>query len=260
MDAFFEGLFTRTPSWFFIISAIIILIGLLFGTTWIVLGTRTLAKSLGKEDKLFDLQERVHTLSNENEYNKNISLKLQTVLNNSRLFINTINSNNIDEGAIYMNIQRIIESLAADVKTNGGEKHRCGFWMAFEDGGILRLIQGSSGFPDHYIGNRVLETDNSIAGRCYRKKILINCPDVNDDHDYEKSDNNYTSLICVPIDELGVLTIDGLNKFDENVESISELYASIIEVLLYELYIFHNHVNRDPGNEVASTIIETEDD
>lgn len=258
MGAFFDGFFTEMPSWFFFIASIIILIGLSAATLWIALGTRRFADSLGKEKRLYDLQEQVHKLSNENEYNKNVSLKLLNVIDNSRLFLNTINGEDFSGYNIPLNIQRIIEGLAADVKTRAGEKHRAGFWVEDEEQ-LLKLIHGSSGFPDHYIGNRKLGMNDSIAGRCFRKNTIINCPDVNDDHDYEKSDNDYVSLICVPVGLLGVLTVDGKIPFDKSAESIAELYASILESMITHLTIKESHTELFAKEQIASTT-EMEDD
>lgn len=237
MDSFFQNFFTYTPSWFFIIASIIILLGLASAAWWIVMGARRFAKSLGKESKLIELQKENYQLKSETEYHENVSSKLETVIENSRLFINSINDSRGEQLDFSSVIQRIIESLAADVKTKPGEKHRCGFWLPSDNEQSLVLVQGSSGFPDHYIGNRILEFNDSIAGRAFRKKELINCDDVNQDADYSSSNSNYKSLICVPINDFGVLTVDGLTPFDKNVESIAELYGSIIESVLIEVFI-----------------------
>lgn len=258
MEDFFKGLFTHTPGWFFIISSIIILIAIGASAWWIILGAKRFSDSLGKEERLYNLQEQVYKLKSDNKQKKDISLKLLTVLNNSRLFINTINSDNFPESPIYMYIQRVVEGLVADIKTKAGERHRCGFWLIEEEGKNLKLIQGSSGFPDHYIGNRILGVDESVVGRCFRKKELINCPNVKDDHDYKDSGSNYISLMCIPILTIGALTIDGTEPFDENAEAIAELYGSIIETLLKQLY--YGDETELARSEVASTTIEMEGD
>lgn len=236
MTTFLEVLLKEMPSWFYVTLSLILLIAFIAVAAWIVMGAKRFADSLGKERKLYKLQEEVHELEKENSYNKNLALKLETVIDKSRLFLNTINDDDFDKEQIANYVQRIIESLTADVKTNAGEKHRCGFWMFDKESNVLTLLQGSSGFPESYIGKRRLGLDDSIAGRCFRIKETINSPDVTKDNDYEKSKHNYTSLICVPIDDFGVLTIDGIKRFDSNVVAAAQLYATIIENLLKQLY------------------------
>src|SRR5690625_3728684 len=243
MNAFFEGLFTRMPGWFFGTISIIVIIGFIVATYWLVLGTRNFSKSMKKEKLLYDLQEKVHILESKNEYNENVALKLLTVIDNSRIFINSIEDIGFNGQNINMHIQRVVEGLAADVKTRTGEKHRCGFWLTANNEQDLKLICGSSGFPNHYIGNRILSINNSIAGRCFRKKTIINCEDVNDDHDYDASDSNYISLICVPVGNIGVLTIDGQDTFDKVAESVAELYVSILEAMIHHITLYYTFVD-----------------
>lgn len=254
MNNFFNELFSHTPNWFFTLSSIIILIGLTIATFFLVLGFWRFSNSLGKESTLINLKDEIYQLKSSLEYYKNFSSKLLTVIENSRLFIHSINDNKLERIDVPFHIQRIVESLASDVKTKPGEKHRCGFWMPDDKQQALILMHGSSGFPAHYIGNRKLGYDQSIAGRCFRKKELINCVDVNKDADYKPSNSNYKSLICVPINDFGVLTVDGISPFDKSVESIAELYGAMIENVLIEL--FHSDVS---SREFAYTISDEEE-
>lgn len=253
MESFFEGFFTRMPSWFFIVGAIIILIGLAAAAWWIVSGARSFSKSLGKEKKLYKLQEELHKKDNEIKYENGISLTLLNVVDNSRLFLKSII--NLDEGeSVALSLQRIIESLSSDIKTNPGDKHRCGFWISEPQRGGLLLINGSSGFTNHYLGKRLLGYDKSVAGRCFRKKEVINIEDVYQDEDFEQSDNDYISLICIPIGDIGVLTVDGKNPFDKNAESIAELYGSIIEL------VFNAFVSELTSGDSEAAVTTSNDD
>lgn len=255
MSVLIEEFFTHMPDWFFVISALILLAAIGGSAWWIILGAKRFSDSLGKEQRLYELQENLHKLAFSNEYHKGVSLKLLTVIDNSRHFINSIKNGNHDKN-VGLNVQRIVESLAADVKTNPGEKHRSGFWIVDRDKEVLTLLNGSSGFPDHYLGNRELGLNQSIAGRCFRKNELINCTDVTEDEDYESSNSDYRSLICVPVDNFGVLTVDGKEPFDKNVESIAELYATLIELALKEYALEVMEAEK----ESAVTNIEGEED
>ncbi|PWA06991.1 hypothetical protein DCC39_17135 [Pueribacillus theae] len=128
-NSFFDNFFKHTPGWFFIIAAIIILIGLTFITAFISLGFKRYSEALGKENNLIKLKDQVYQLKSKKEHHENVSSKLLTVIENSRLFINSINDNRGNHLDFSSVIQRIIESLAADVKTKPGEKHRSGFWL-----------------------------------------------------------------------------------------------------------------------------------
>lgn len=237
LDGFFTNLFSRTPGWFFVCASIIILIALAGAAYWIVLSAKKFSDSLGKESTLIELKDKVNQLNREKEYHENVSSKLLTVIENTRLFLNSINENRGQLANYSYVIQRIVETLAYDVKTKSGEKHRCGFWIPDHNNQELRLINGSSGFPDHYIQSRKLGFDESIAGRSFRKLELINCEDVYKDADYSPSNSGYKSLICVPVNEVGVLTIDGISPFDKSAESIAELYGTMIESVFVEMYI-----------------------
>lgn len=281
LEVFMTYLFTETPEWFIVTVSIIFIVSFVFCNVFLILGIKRLSDNLGREKKIYDLQKEIHELKYNNNLNKDIASNLLTVLNNSRQLIDTLkeflsklnNSTTIEmdtsAGYIGMYIQNIIENLAADVKTTAGERHRCGFWLFDDEKEILKLIQGSSGFPGHYIGNRELEYNNSIAGRCLRKKELINRSNVKHDPDYasSESESGYKSLICVPIGKFAVLTLDGYNPLDKNVESIAELYASILETL-YEssIGIIKNQTSlnfpkeKEVEDEVAASTSKMEDD
>jgi putative methionine-R-sulfoxide reductase with GAF domain len=230
----------KQPSWFFNVASVIMLVILIILGYWIFLGAKRYADAVGKENTLISLQQQLSDQKEITALYRNTSSQLASVVQNARIFINSLNEYRNDSDArldkAHFLIQRIVEALASDIKSNGGERHRCGLWFENIDEGVLYLANGSAGFPDSYIGNRTLGIHESIAGRAYRKKQTIKIDNVENDSDWSPSDtpSSYKALICVPVGSWGVLTIDAKEPMDENAVLIGELYASIIEGILDE--------------------------
>ncbi|WJQ07672.1 hypothetical protein QT235_03180 [Geobacillus stearothermophilus] len=231
----------KQPDWFFNVSSLILLAILIIIGGWAFIGAKRLADSVNKENKLISLQKQVSDQKDMINTYENTASQLATVVQNARLFINSLNelrntTNPQAEEANFL-IQRIIEALASDIKSNGRERHRCGLWFEDVKSGVLYLAHASAGFPHSYIGNRTLGIHESIAGRAYRKKRTIKIDNVESDSDWSPSEtpSSYKSLICVPVNSWGVLTIDAKEPMDDNAVLIGELYASIIEGILDEV-------------------------
>ena len=243
--------FKRLPDWAFTASTIIFLGILIVIAYFISVGTKRYADAAGKENRLVGLQDEHRDLIIQKNKYVSEATQLQTVLMNSRSFINSLNElSNTDNPSHTFLIQRIVEGLASDIKSQGGDRHRCGFWIA--ENGVLTLTSGSAGFPESYIGNRELDINNSIAGRCFRKKQSINIPDVTIDNDWSSVDssNSYKALICIPVMSWGVITIDAKEPMGENALLIGELYSTIIEG------IFNDFMNRLETTAIQQTAAE----
>ncbi|USK61359.1 GAF domain-containing protein [Peribacillus asahii] len=226
-------LLDKQPSWFFQVSSILLIIILIIVGFWIFRATKRYSESVDKEDRLVALLSERNEF--ENEKNNLISLtnQLNVALENGTSFIKDLNDYQPSE-SINPYIQTIIESMATDIKVVIGEKHRCGLWMADDDNGILRLFNGSASFSNGQTIQRILHINHSIAGRCYRKNTTLFIDDVTLDPDWSTSDgsSSYTSLICIPIINWGIITIDAKQKMNHNTVLIGKFYASIIEGFL----------------------------
>lgn len=246
--------FKRLPDWVFTISSLIFL-ALIAGISIMVwIAVKRYADSIGRENRLVALQEENKEMIS--KANKSISeaAQLQTVIINSRSFINSlIELPKTESPAYYLLIQRVIEGLASDIKAYSGERHRCGFWIEEKDQVMLRLSNGSAGFPENYIDNRLLDINNSVAGRCFRKKQSINIPDVTLDSDWSSlnSSNSYKALICIPVGSWGVITIDAKEPMEENAQVIGELYSVIIEGIFDN---FMKNFEKATNNQAASGV------
>lgn len=241
METIIVEWFKVVPQWT-ITTISIILILLIIGISVAVwLGVFKFSQAMGKENTIISLKESVNSLEKQLAFTAVKASQLQTVTMNARSYIISMNSmiGNSD-GTYFHLIQRIVEAIASDIKSSGIERHRCGFWL-YEKGNegdeYLELYNGSSGFPHSYINIRTLDLNDSIAGRAYRKKQTINLSDVTSDADWSSvvSSGTYGALICIPVAEFGVLTIDAKEPMDESIQSIGELYASIIEGLFSEM-------------------------
>ncbi|MED4206606.1 GAF domain-containing protein [Neobacillus mesonae] len=252
MADIFEVLLDKQPSWFFQLSSIILTIILGICAVWVFKGAKRYYQAVDKENRIVTLLEEKNTLYKDNNENKAITDQMCVVLENSTTFIKALNDSNNNDVATQ--IQTIIESLATDIKNVVGERHRCGYWVADENGQYLSLVNGSAAFPHGYVNSRTLDINHSIAGRCYRKNETLFINDVVNDADWVFSDSpsSYTSLICVPVAHWGVITIDGKQKMTHNTVLISKLYASIIEGFMNKLLLNLSHSQNDSQNEAAA--------
>lgn len=207
--------------------------------------TDAFSKILGRDDRIKDLQERIDNEKKTRENCELIADQVTTSLFNIKTFIDTLNSIRLEEDldektSESLNlIQRMLDQLSNDVKVRGGAQHRCGIWIVTEyDRNILKLQFTSSGFPRNYKGNRILEINDSLAGKTFNKKQKQNIKNVKEDKDWKPSpftdEVRYKSLICIPLGSFGVLTIDGEEPMSEECELISEVYASLIEKAVIE--------------------------
>ncbi|MDC7770322.1 hypothetical protein POL88_15450 [Priestia megaterium] len=235
-------LLDKQPTWFFQVSSVVLIIILGILGFWAFLGSKRFAQGMGKENQLIELLKEQNDLKTQVNTHQSISAQLSTVIENSRSFIDSLNMyRRVDKADRHIAehfVQTIIEGLSSDVKSVVGEKHRCGLWIQRDDNGsTLNLVHGSAGFPESYINNRTLDINNSIAGRSFRKKeSIFNKEDVTLDSDWTPttSSGSYNALICVPVGNFGVITVDAKQPMHENALLIAELYASICEGFFIE--------------------------
>lgn len=238
MDKLFEAVVKMMPAWVFVVGGIIILIGLVGAVLFIWLGVKRFADGMNKENRMINIQSELIAEKENSKRNSGIASQLITAAENAEAFLRNLNE--ISASADYeanardarFLIQRIVDALASDIKYRPGERHRCGVWAYDYERECLELMVASSGFPNYYIGERQLDIHRSVAGRSFRKKQVELIPNVNDDLDWEKnnqSNSAYTAMICIPINDLGVFTIDSIYPMSEEVARIGQLYARIIE-------------------------------
>lgn len=201
---------------------------------WLTLLTTYKNANRGHIEK--DLKGEIASLTKEKDLLVEESARLEHIIRNARSFTHSYvglvskEKHNFDE-----NIQRIIESICNDIKMTARNGHRSGFWFFEPDDadsgkGNLSLMFGSSGFPDSYFGNRKLDIHNSIAGRSLRKGVVQLINDVENDPDWDSNGvHNYKAILCVPIHNYGVVTVDSKEDISDQIKIIVELYATLIE-------------------------------
>lgn len=235
----------KLPDWFFHAAGIVLLLGIGLFLYYTIFGTRKLASIFSGVVKLDEKIDKLNTeLKEQKEKAVNFEAEaeqLKTACHNIvpvmelLLKIRTEDDPKVKMGECGTVIQKCLDTLASDIKTKAGGMHRCGLWVKQDES--LCLAVASSGFPKNYVGNRVLHIDRSIAGRCLRRRQFINLDDVTTDSDWEKNEESkskYKSLICVPISDWLVLTIDGYQPLNESIQLLSELYATILEAITHE--------------------------
>lgn len=246
-DMFKEFLEKLYPWHFHVAGAIILAaLALFFWYTFIGVNkfTRAVSSILEHHDHARKLQEELEQVKVDGSKHKMIADHVSRVIFNLKPFIDSLNEirtmtqayqRMIESSSL---IQRVLDSLTSDMKTKSGEHHRCGIWMIEDD--LLRLAVVSAGFPSSHRGNRTLSKDRSIAGRAFRTKQTQNIADVTNDTEWVRNDetrNHYLSLICVPLGDWGVLTIDGIEPMSLEGQHIGELYASVIQGAIQEYYM-----------------------
>lgn len=243
----------RLPDWVFTLTSLVLLILICMIASTIHKTVKRYSDAIGREDKVSNLHEELAILKDESRIHKENSQQMLSVIIHTKTFFNAIYSkSDVKEKDHFAILQRIVEALASDIKSSGLERHRCGFWIIENEDvpseSYLKLIIGSSGFPDDYINNRCLDINNSIAGRSYRKQESINIPDVKNDSDWEKSEktSKYKALICIPINGIGVLTIDAQDEMSDYLFEISQLYGSLMEATFYQMF---NHLQVEDETE-----------
>lgn len=240
MEDIIKEWFKRLPDWVFTFSSFIFLALLIGISVMVWIAVKRYADAVGRENQVISLQEKVESYKEIAGKHNNSSAQLQTVLLNARSYINSLNkarAQTINQDYSSF-LQRIVEAIASDVKSQGGERHRCGLWLDAPDQGKLKLIHGSAGFPEHYLNNKTLDVNDSIAGRAFRKNQVLKIDNVSEDSDWNATDssNTYNALICIPVGNWGVITIDARKPMDENAQLIGELYGSIIEGTMEEIF------------------------
>ncbi|MEE3951667.1 GAF domain-containing protein [Peribacillus frigoritolerans] len=262
MDDLLKVLLDKQPNWFFQASSIVLIAILIIVGIWVFKATKRYAESVDKENRLVTLLSERNDFLNEKESLLAITNQLNVVLENGTSFIKDLNHYQPPD-SVHIHIQTIIESMATDIKTVIGEKHRCGFWLADDDNSILKFVNGSASFSG-FAKQRLLKINHSIAGRCYRKNSSLHINDVSLDPDWSISDNpgSFTSLICVPVLNWGVITIDAKQKMTDNTVLIGEFYASIIEGFLnkYTLGQINNVFFEEVAPDNESTQEEGDED
>lgn len=246
MGDFVKGILDNLYPWFYHAAGIVLLLALVVFFWFTFYGVNKFTKSvssvLNRDERIKETQDKLDHYREENEKNQLIATQLSTLLMNITPYIDILNKmRTIDDfdqkmSETFSLTQRILDSLASDIKSRAGGMHRCGLWIAEDP--YLKLYFCSAGFPKHYVGWMTLHFHNSVAGKSYIKKQTIVLDDVSTDRDWSihaDSKSGYKSLICIPI-FMGVLTIDGLEPMRDKSVLIGEAYAALISGVTQEYF------------------------
>lgn len=245
MEPVLKGILDKLPPWSFQVFAIVIAVGIVFYfVKTLYINKRfsdMIADVLSRDDRMNGYQEKIDALREKQEESEQTVQQTLSAIRNFESFLNTFNDLRLVKDPYLVLtessflLQRMLDMLAIDMKLKPGVHHRCGIWL-YEDQ-MLTLRFSSAGFPKHYVGERALHVDRSVAGRCYRKQAIVQIVDVTKDEDWERnveSKSPYKALLCLPLGNFGVLTIDGLEPFHEAGRAIGEIYAGLVISVLTE--------------------------
>ncbi|WP_342441148.1 GAF domain-containing protein [Lysinibacillus sp. FSL K6-0075] len=253
METVIKSILEVVPGWSITILAIIIIImvvGIAILIWWTLFKTVKVAL---KDNTEKSLKEDIRLLTDEKAILESHVARMENIVSHARSFTNSYNKLiNGESTSFEAVIQRMIESLSNDIKMTPKNGHRSGFWLydeEGEDGPCLKLLYGSSAFPDTYFGERRLGINNSVAGRSYRKNKIEQIDDVHNDPDWatENSTSKYQAILCIPISGYGVLTVDSNEAITEHIRIIVELYAVLIEGVFEAFQRYEINETSDPS-------------
>ncbi|QQK80679.1 GAF domain-containing protein [Salicibibacter cibi] len=234
-----EYFLNQQPEWVYYITGIIIVLGLI--TTFILIGRAAMkyTEKIDKELGFQKIQQELYDTKYQAAIHKDISLQSIHALRNAERFLKQLQQARRFSVQSEENLQtyenliiRIVHALSSDIKFQPGEQHRSSVWI--EESGQLVYFTGSNAFDDRD-ENQILPMNETIAGRCFRKKEIQLVPDVSDDVDgMPKHHNGYGAILCLPLSEWGVLTVDAHRAFQEEMMYICRLYARVIDLAFFE--------------------------
>lgn len=245
MEGIIRGMLDKLPPWSYQVFALVICAGLIFyfvRTLYINKRfTEMVADVIKRDDRVQSVQEKMDKLRASQVQSEHSSQQMISALRNLKVFMDTFNDlKQTNDAYVVLTetgflMQRMLDMLAIDMKLKPGGHHRCGIWLHADS--FLTMRFASAGFPKHYVGERQFHVDRSVAGRSYRKQAIVHSSEVRKDEDWEAnvdSKSPYQSLLCLPLGEFGVLTIDGLEPFPEAGRAIGEMYAALATGILIE--------------------------
>ncbi|MBB6448581.1 hypothetical protein HNR44_000530 [Geomicrobium halophilum] len=234
----------RFPDWVYAIAGVIFIVGgviLIFQVTRI---SNKFAKAVGREDRIGTLAENNSQLQTELRTLENMRDQYDSALSELSIFLEELRSikESGDEKfnlSVHL-IKKLVNSIPSNIMTKRGYNHRCALWMYNSTTEELEFFSGSAQFPNDYKdGGRTLDINDTAGGRCFRKSESLFIDDVQGDADWTPNDqsrSHYNSLVCIPILNWGIITVDSLSPFEPEIRNIIKVYTDLITLVILEMY------------------------
>lgn len=236
-----KALLEVVPNWVTIGIGIAILLLTIGLVVLIFNSTKRTLESAHKESDIRQLESDIRILNTEKDQLENqvacLEGAVKSTNNFAQAFVKSVGKN-LSEFEYDSLTQRIIESICNDIKMTSKTIHRSALWIYTEENNgeqILTLHQASSGFEVRDLNLKKLNIHNSVAGRCFRtkKKQIVN--NVSEDPDWNfKENRKYEAILCFPIGDYGVITIDSKETISEQIVGIVALYSTLVEGIFDE--------------------------
>ncbi|SDI86644.1 GAF domain-containing protein [Natribacillus halophilus] len=234
----------RFPDWIYAIAGVIFIAGgviLIFQVTRI---SNKFAKAVGREDRIGTLAEKNAQLQTELKSLENIQSQYDSSLNEWSIYLQELkNIKETDDDKFHLSvhlIKKLVNAVPNNMISNSGSNHRCALWMYNSTTETLEFFTGSAQFPNDYKdGGRALDINNTAGGRCFRKSESLFIDDVTEDDDWipnEDSKSHYNSLICIPILNWGIMTVDSVSPFTSESRDIINVYTDLLTLVIIEMY------------------------
>lgn len=229
--------FEYIPNWGIWVITIVVIITFigLCATIWWNLA-KTYKNDTRKED-ILKLKSEKEALKSKLDLDNQEIARFKRVIKNSENFLNKYKELRMRKSTdnSFEIVRQIIEKLEGDLRLNSNNEHRVCYWVADLNENKLKSTFSSISFQATHSEEKKLDINNSIAGRAFRRKVSIVTPDISNDPDGSMgAPKNYISVIAIPIEGFGVLTIDAKEEISEYLTVIAEHYARLIEIIMLE--------------------------
>ncbi|GAK05606.1 hypothetical protein JCM19037_4117 [Geomicrobium sp. JCM 19037] len=236
-------LFEHQPDWVYGVTGFLIIAGVLVLFVLIGRAAMKYTEKIDKELGFQKIQQELFTSKTEASLQKDISLQTTHAMQNAERFLASLSNLKEQELPVTERLEayeslmiQLVNTLSTDIKFKPGEEHYCAIWIEEEEIDRLVLFAGNTRF-DEGDQNDQLPIHETIAGRCFRKKRREHVQNIYADVDYYPTEMlrvDSKALLCFPLSEWGVLTIDAQTSFQKEVIPIAALYSRFIELAFIE--------------------------
>ncbi|QQK75708.1 GAF domain-containing protein [Salicibibacter cibarius] len=245
LETIFLEAMDRFPDWVYAIAGIVFIAGSVVLMIQVTRISNKFANVVGREDRIGTLAETNGQLQSKLKTLEHIQTQYDSSLNECSIFLEELRYIKESEGDAKFHLsvnlmKKLVNAIPGNMSITPGSNHRCALWMYNSTSGKLDFFTGSAQFPNDYKdGGRSLDINNTAGGRCFRKSENLYIDDVQEDDDWsanEQSKSHYNSLICIPILNWGIITVDAMSPFAQESRVIIQVYTDLLTLVIMEMY------------------------
>ncbi|QQK79606.1 GAF domain-containing protein [Salicibibacter cibi] len=245
LETIFLEAMDHFPDWVYAVAGIVFIAGSVVLMIQVTRISNKFANVVGREDRIGTLAETSAQLQSKLKTLEHVQTQYDSSLNEFSIFLEELRFIKESEGDekfhLSVNLmKKLVNAVPGNMSATQGSNHRCALWMYNSTSEGLDFFTGSAQFPNDYKdGGRSLEINNTAGGRCFRKSESLYIDDVKYDDDWtanEQSKSHYNSLICIPILNWGIITVDAMSPFSQESRVIIQVYTDLLTLVIMEMY------------------------